>query len=77
MDDTKVVNIHPFKEAGCRLQAAVISYQMGYKGVDSPLKTQPEVVDKSWAELAERLIRGMSQEHADRINPPLKSKTIQ
>jgi hypothetical protein len=31
-----------FREAGRRLKAAMISYQMGYKGVDSSLRQVPE-----------------------------------
>jgi hypothetical protein len=69
--------VHRYNEAGRRLQAAVISFHMGYKGVDATLKTTPEVVDESWAELAAQLIRGILQENADRLHRPLNSDTIQ
>jgi predicted metal-binding protein len=52
-------NDHPFKEAGRRLKAALISYQLGKKGVDSTLKSAPENPGEGWAELAEQLIMDM------------------
>ncbi|MEK6397810.1 MAG: hypothetical protein V4734_06970 [Terriglobus sp.] len=48
---------HPFSEAGRRLKAAMISYQMRYKGVDSTLKTTTVQDGDGWAELAEQLAR--------------------
>ena len=53
---------HRYNEAGRRLQAAMLSYQMGYKGVDSTLKTTPAVVDESWADLAEQLLKEMTNQ---------------
>jgi hypothetical protein len=53
---------HPFNEAGRRLKAAMISYQLGLAGVDSTLKKLPKIVDDSWAEMAEKLLRGMAVE---------------
>ena len=49
-----------FREADRRLKAAMISYQMGYKGVDSTLKQVPEDPGDSWTEMAEHILRGMS-----------------
>ena len=53
---------HPFNEAGRRLKAAMISYQLGLAGVDSTLKKLPKIVDDSWAEMAEKLLHGMAVE---------------
>jgi hypothetical protein len=50
-----------YNEAGRRLQAAMISYQMGYKGVDATLKKMPEDADESWAQLAEQILRNMME----------------
>ena len=44
---------HPCSEAGRRLKAAMISYHMGYKGVDSTLKTTTVQDGDGWAELAD------------------------
>ena len=60
-------SISPFNEAGRRLKAALISYQMGYSGVDYTLKQLPKVVEPSWSKLAEDLLRGMSEQVASRL----------
>jgi hypothetical protein len=65
-----------YNEAGRRLQAAVISYQMGYKGVDRILKTTPAVVDESWADLARSLIRHMLEQHSDRLLSQTKAGVL-
>lgn len=63
--------LHPFNEAGRRLKAAVISYLLGYKGVDSTLRELPEDVDEWWAELAEELaVVVQRQELESDISPP-------
>jgi hypothetical protein len=61
--------IHPFNEAGRRLYAALISYQMGHSGVDSTLKNMPDTVDISWSELAERLSRDIAAQIATNVVP--------
>jgi hypothetical protein len=50
---------HPYNEAGRRLKAALISYQLGRAGVDYTLKQVPEDVGDDWAELAGSLLQGM------------------
>jgi hypothetical protein len=52
---------HPYNEAGRRIKAALVSYQMGMKGVDRTLKEMPEYPGDGWAELAEKLLRGMNE----------------
>jgi hypothetical protein len=73
--DTKA---HPFNDAGRRLLAALISYNMDCKGVDSTLKTVPEVVDVFWADAAERLLFAMA-DHLEKqlFGPPVESDTVQ
>jgi hypothetical protein len=62
-----------FREAGRRLKAAMISYQMGYKGVDSTLKQLPEDPGDSWAEMAEHILRGMAAATTESVfGPPRK-----
>jgi hypothetical protein len=53
---------HSFNEAGRRVKAAVISYQMGDAGVDRALKGIPDDPGEGWAALAESLLRGMQPE---------------
>jgi hypothetical protein len=53
---------HSFNEAGRRVKAAVISYQMGDAGVDRALKGIPDDPGEGWAELTESLLRGMQAE---------------
>ena len=38
----------------------MISYQMGYKGVDSTPRQVPEDPGDSWTEMAEHILRGMA-----------------
>jgi hypothetical protein len=62
-----------FREAGRRLKAAMISYQMGYKGVDSTLRQVPEDPGDSWTEMAEHILRGMTAAVAESVlGPPRK-----
>ena len=70
---------HSFNEAGRRVKAAVISYQMGDAGVDRALKGIPDDPGEGWAELAESLLRGMQAEVVGQLlggwKPP--GKTLQ
>jgi hypothetical protein len=50
---------HPFNEAGRRIKAALVSYQLGRAGVDSTLKQTPADAGKDWAELAQLLLQEM------------------
>lgn len=61
---------HPFSEAGRRLKAAVISYRLGRAGVDSTLKKIPDDPGPGWAELAEQILRDMSEQLAKSLIPP-------
>jgi hypothetical protein len=61
---------HPYNEAGRRLKAAMLSYQLGLKGVDRTLKEMPEYAGDGWAELAEKLLRGMAEQVGDAIFRP-------
>jgi hypothetical protein len=56
-----------FREAGRRLKAAIISYQMGYKGVDSTLKQVPEDPGDSWTEMAEHILRSLAAATTDSV----------
>ena len=60
---------HPYNDAGRRLKAALVSYQLGRSGVDYTLKQMPELVDESWAELAENLLREMANAVARSLLP--------
>jgi hypothetical protein len=60
---------HPYNEAGCRLKAALISYQIGRKGVDSTLKQVPENPGEGWADLAQRLLYDMLNRAAKPFDP--------
>ncbi|GAC1360767.1 MAG: hypothetical protein NVSMB3_08800 [Acidobacteriaceae bacterium] len=51
---------HPYNEAGRRMKAALVSYQLGMNGVDYVLRRSPEVVEEAWAELAEKLLTKMA-----------------
>jgi hypothetical protein len=66
--------IHPFNEAGRRLYAALISYQMGHSGVDSTLKNMPATVDAFWSDLAERLSRDIAAQIATNIVPKVTNR---
>jgi hypothetical protein len=61
---------HPYNEAGRRLKAALISYQLGLKGVDSTLKKMPEIVGEGWAEIAEQLLLDMAEQVGKSFGPP-------
>jgi len=50
---------HPHREAGRRLKAALVSYQLGRAGVDRTLKEKPEDPGEGWAELAQHLLTRM------------------
>jgi hypothetical protein len=58
---------HPYNEAGRRLKAALISYQMGYSGVDDTLKQMPQVAELIWCERAESLLIEMAGQVASRL----------
>lgn len=68
-----------FNEAGRRLKAALISYQLGKAGVDSTLKNMPDDPGPGWAELAEQLLREMAEHAARTFSPVLAggSKRVQ
>jgi hypothetical protein len=53
---------HPYRDAGRRLKAAIISYRFGRADVDRTLKEIPDDPGEGWAELAERLDRGMAEQ---------------
>ena len=55
-------NKHPYNEAGRRLKAALISYQLGKAGVDSTLKKMPEDAGEGWANVAEQLLRDLAEQ---------------
>lgn len=65
---------HPFNEAGRRVKAALISYQLGRAGVDRTLKEVPDDPGEGWAELAESLIRGMNGAVVEKLFPPPKDE---
>jgi hypothetical protein len=67
---------HPYNAAGRKLKAAVMSSMLGLKGVDRTLKELPEIVDDEWAELAEKLMRRMSDQVAEKIFGPPTSGRI-
>lgn len=69
---------HPYNEAGRRLKAALISYQLGRKGVDSTLKEMPENAGEGWGEIAEKLLRDIANHIANSLIPPSDgSSTVQ
>lgn len=50
--------IDPYNELGRRLLAAVVSYRLGYAGVDHVLKNEiPATVNSYWADLGRDLDR--------------------
>jgi hypothetical protein len=62
---------HPYNEPGRRLKAALISYQLGRKGVDSTLKGDARKCRcRDGGEIAEKLLRGMSDQIANLLIPP-------
>jgi hypothetical protein len=69
-----------FEDAGRRVKAAVISYLMGYKGVDRTLKEMGEEdPGEFWSDLAEKLVRGMNAGVVEQLFRSKKDsdKTIQ
>lgn len=64
---------HPYNEAGRRIKAALISYQLGMKGVDRTLKEMPEYAGDGWAELAEKLLRDMTGRVIEELIGPTPS----
>ena len=68
-----------FEEAGRRIKAAVISYLMGYKGVDRVLKEMPEDPGEYWSVVAENLLRNAQAEVVNGAFRPKKDsgETIQ
>lgn len=61
---------HPYNELGRRLLASIISYRLGYAGVDRVLKEMvPKTVDTSWAELAAVVDREMSEAIGKKLSP--------
>lgn len=68
--------MHPFNEAGRRLQAALISYLMRRKGIDATLREVSPVVDETWAILAEKLLREMQEKVVSQVKLDPKEHTI-
>jgi hypothetical protein len=60
---------HPCKEAGRRLKAALVSYQLGRAGVDRTLKQVPDDPGEGWAELAQELLTRMALQLDKSSNP--------
>jgi hypothetical protein len=60
---------HPYREAGRRLKAALISYRLGRAGVDRTLKEIPDDPGEGWADLAEQLDRAMAMQVGKAFNP--------
>jgi len=68
--------VHPYNELGRRLLAAVISYRMGYAGVDRVLKnTVPPKVETSWADLGATLDREIAEAIGRSVAPSIKKLT--
>ena len=69
----KVENDPAFDELGRRILAALMSYQLGYSGVDRTLKELREggtVIDPSWNEVGLALLRRMQDiQDANRLPP--------
>ena len=68
---------HPYREAGRRLKAAIISYRLGKAGVDSTLRQIPDDPGEGWAELAEEIDRSMAEQLGKLLSPPDSASTIQ
>lgn len=60
---------HPYREAGRRLKAAIISYRLGRAGVDRTLKELPDDPGDGWAELAEQLDRALAAQVGKLFDP--------
>ncbi len=63
---------HPYNEAGRRIKAALVSFQLGRAGVDRTLKETPEDAGEGWAELAEQLLYEMVMRVGNSYNPAPK-----
>jgi hypothetical protein len=63
---------HPYNEAGRRIKAALVSFQLGRAGVDRTLKETPEDAGEGWAELAEQLLYEMVMRIGYSYNPAPK-----
>ena len=63
-------NIHPYNEAGRRIKAALLSYQLGRAGVDRTLKEVPQDAGDEWAELAKELLIALNDRTANGLIPP-------
>lgn len=62
VEERIIMSDHPYKEAGRRLKAALISYRLGRAGVDRTLKQIPDDPGEGWAELAQELDRRMAEQ---------------
>jgi hypothetical protein len=61
-----------------RLKPALVSYQLGLRGVDYTLKDMPSDPGRGWAELAESLLRGMNGAVAEELfNRPKDEGPVQ
>jgi hypothetical protein len=70
--DWKFIVSEGFEEAGRRIKAAVISYLMGFKGVDRTLKEMgDEDPGKCWTDEAVKLLRSTNGEVVEEL---LRSK---
>jgi hypothetical protein len=61
---------HPYREAGRRLMAALVSYHLGRAGVDRTLKETPEDLGEGWAEVAQHLLTQMLLNINQPFTPP-------
>ena len=66
--------LHPYNEAGRRIRAALVSYQLGRAGVDRTLKEVPEDAGEAWAKLAERLLIDMYDRLTEGPKGPIRIK---
>ena len=62
--------LHPYNEAGRRIKAALLSYQLGRTGVDRTLKEVPENAGEGWSELAKELLIAMNERNGKGFIPP-------
>lgn len=65
-----------YREAGRRLKAALISYQLGRAGVDRTLKEVSDDPGEGWVELAQILLRQMALNLNGPFNPPAGGQSI-
>lgn len=61
--------MHPYSEAGRRLKAALVSYQLGRSGVDYTLRQIPSDPGEEWSKLAEQLLYGLAMQMGNRGIP--------